>query len=75
MIQELDAPTLAVGKSDTILQVLPTALRFWEKLGLSPRAGAKDVNAFVLYEGSEDEREDRIAAWLDRLSQAYAVSI
>lgn len=72
-MQELDEPLLAVGKSNTIIQVLPSALRFWDKLGLTPRAGKKDLNAFVLYDGGE-EKEQQLASWLDRVSAAYDVS-
>lgn len=72
-IQELDCPLLAVGKADTIIQVLPSALRFWEKLGLTPRAGSKDVNSFVLFEGSEDDKEQQLADWLNGVSAAYEV--
>ncbi|CCM01039.1 uncharacterized protein FIBRA_03087 [Fibroporia radiculosa] len=68
----LEPPVLAVGKADSIIQVLPTALRFWEKLGLRPRAGQKDVNAYVFYESANDEREVEIAHWLDRVSAAYS---
>ena len=72
--QELDSPSLAVGKSNTIIKVLPSALRFWEKLGLGPRAGPKDVSAFVIYEGSDDEKEQLLENWLEKVSQVYTVS-
>lgn len=64
---------LSVGKSDAIVQVLPAALRFWEKLGLKPRGGGKDVTAFVLFEGSNEARIDQIYSWLQSLSQTYEV--
>ena len=64
---------LAVSKSDAIIQVLPTALRFWEKLGLRPRGGAKDATVFVFFEGANDTREAEIASWLNALSQTYSV--
>ncbi|KAF7799121.1 hypothetical protein EIP86_010351 [Pleurotus ostreatoroseus] len=70
-MQELDEPLLAVGKSDTIIQVLPSALRFWDKLGLTPRAGKKDLNAFVLYDG--EDKEQQLASWLNKVSVAYEV--
>ena len=65
---------LTIAKSDTLIQVLPASLRFWKKLGLGPRAGRKDVNAFILYEGSEEAKEEQFAKWLDRVSKAYTVS-
>ena len=62
-----------VSKSDSVMHMLPTALRFWEKLGLRPRGGSKDVTAFVFFEGTDDAREAEIAAWLTSLSETYAV--
>ena len=72
-MQELDEPFLAVGKSDAIIQVLPSALRFWDKLGLTPRAGKKDLNAFVLYD--DEDKEQQLASWLDKVSVAYEVCL
>ncbi|OSX60611.1 hypothetical protein POSPLADRAFT_1048016 [Postia placenta MAD-698-R-SB12] len=75
-------PTLSTGtlravyspvcKSDAIVQVMPTALRFWEKLGLGPKAGLKNVTAFVFYEAGGPERESQIAAWIDQVSATYS---
>lgn len=62
-----------LGKGDAVVQLSPTSLRFWEKLGLSPRAGPKDVTTFVFFEGSDEERENEIEAWLGRASAAYSV--
>lgn len=71
--REVDPPMLAVGKSDALMQVLPAALRFWEKLGLRPRGGNKDVTAFVFFEGGSDTREAELSDWLELLGQTYAV--
>lgn len=65
---------LAIGKSDTIVHILPTGLRFWEKLGLSPRSGSKNVTAFIFFEGGGDERELQMEHWLNRVSTTYGVS-
>ena len=64
---------LSVGKSNALIQVLPSALRFWTKLGLRPRGGNKDVTAFVLFEGSSEAREEQAAEWLESVSRAYEV--
>jgi mediator of RNA polymerase II transcription subunit 13, fungi type len=72
-LKEVEQPMLAVSKSDTVMQVLPAALRFWEKLGLRPRGGAKDVTAFTFFDSTGETREAEIADWLDSLSQAYLV--
>ncbi|RPD62123.1 hypothetical protein L226DRAFT_463453 [Lentinus tigrinus ALCF2SS1-7] len=72
-LQTLESPMLVIGKGDAVIQVSPTSLRFWEKLGLSPRAGPKDVTAFVFFEGSDEERETEVETWLGKVSTAYSV--
>lgn len=73
-LRTLEPPLLAVGKDETVVQLSSTSLRFWEKLGLTPRAGPKDVTAFIFYEGADEERETELESWLDKVSTAYAVS-
>ncbi|TFK64911.1 hypothetical protein BDN72DRAFT_825113 [Pluteus cervinus] len=70
-IQVMDMPSLAVGKGDAVIQVLPAALRFWEKLGLGPRGGPKDFTAFVLFEDEGEERRNQVASWLSNFAVAY----
>ena len=72
----LESPLLAVSKGESVIQLSPTSVRFWEKLGLSPRAGPKDVVAFVFFEEKKDEdRETEIENWLVKVSAAYSVCI
>jgi hypothetical protein len=63
----------SVAKADAVIQILPTALRFWEKLGLGPRGGKKDVTAFILFEGDGNERLEQADNWLGSISAAYGV--
>ena len=72
----LDDPLLALGRGDSVIQVLPSALRFWEKIGLSPLSGKKDVVCYALYEPNESDAniEAFVAPWLERISQVYIVS-
>jgi hypothetical protein len=53
--------------------MLPTVVRFWEKEGLGPRGGTKDVVAFALFEESEDNG-DLVKAWMERVARVYSVS-
>ncbi|KAI0829265.1 mediator complex subunit 13 C-terminal-domain-containing protein [Trametes gibbosa] len=71
-LQCLEPPMLAVGKDEAIVQLASTSLRFWEKLGLTPRAGPKDVTAFVFYEGADEDHETEIETWLEKVSAAYS---
>ncbi|EMD41184.1 hypothetical protein CERSUDRAFT_111735 [Gelatoporia subvermispora B] len=71
-VELLEPPMLALGKSEAIVHVLPTALRFWEKLGLGPRAGAKDLVAYMLFEDTTEERQEQLSQWMARVSSAYS---
>lgn len=64
---------LTVSKSDAIIQVLPSALRFWDKLGLGPRGGKKNVTAFALFEDDGEEKQYQVERWLGSMSATYAV--
>ena len=72
-LEQLEAPFLSVAKSEAVIQVLPSALRFWDKLGLSPRAGKKDVCTFVFFEESDEARVGVVDKWLQWVSSTYTV--
>ncbi|KAH9978217.1 hypothetical protein BGW80DRAFT_800006 [Lactifluus volemus] len=71
VLEQLEPPFLSVAKSDALIQVLPTALRFWDKLGLSPRAGKKDVCAFVFFEELDEASVTAVDKWLQWVSSTY----
>ncbi|OJA18387.1 hypothetical protein AZE42_00715 [Rhizopogon vesiculosus] len=71
-LQRLDAPMYSVGKSGCVVQVLPSALRFWEKLGLTPRGGKRDVVAFVFLEEGDLEKQHQAGVWLNKMSAGYS---
>ncbi|KAJ3540572.1 hypothetical protein NMY22_g4236 [Coprinellus aureogranulatus] len=64
-------PSISIGKGDAVVQVLPTALRFWQKLGLGPKGGRKDVEVYSFYEDSGDQRRSTVDAWLTAAGAAY----
>lgn len=70
----LELPSLVVGKSGVAIQTLPPVARFWDKLGLSPRSGPKDVVAFILFEDKGQHRFSEVEDLLYRLSIVYKVS-
>ncbi|KAF8131078.1 mediator complex subunit 13 C-terminal-domain-containing protein [Boletus edulis] len=72
LLQRMDTPTISVGKGDSIIQVLPASLRFWEKLGLTPRAGKKDLTAFLFFEESGLDKQLLAETWLKKLSTTYS---
>jgi mediator of RNA polymerase II transcription subunit 13, fungi type len=69
---QLDSPSLLVSKTNSILTILPSALRFWEKLGLGPRAGKKDVQAYVCFQDGSI-RAQAASAWLKDVGVVYNV--
>ncbi|KAJ7099336.1 mediator complex subunit 13 C-terminal-domain-containing protein [Mycena belliarum] len=70
-VQALDSPMISIGKADAVIQILPTALRFWEKLGLTPRGGGKNATAFVLFEDDGDARQQFAETWLAKITAVY----
>lgn len=74
-LQRLDPPMFSVGKSGCVVQVLPSALRFWEKLGLTPHGGKRDVVAFLFFEEGGSEKEHQAELWLKKMSAGYSVSL
>lgn len=63
-----------VGKADGIVYMTPPALRFWSKMGLTPRSGPKDVVVFFLYEdGSKPSGE--VESWAKRVCSVYNVRL
>jgi mediator of RNA polymerase II transcription subunit 13 len=73
-LTRLEEPHIYVGKAGTVLSLLPSALPFWEKLGLQPRGGQKDVVAYaVVDEGIVSAHA--AAAWVRALGAVYAVSV
>lgn len=73
-LEPLEPPMISIGKGDAVIQVMPTALRFWEKLGLDPKGGRKDFSAYVLYEDDGGEqRQTLVDMWLANVSNVYQV--
>jgi mediator of RNA polymerase II transcription subunit 13 len=71
-LQPMEAPMISIGKGEAVIQVLPPALRFWEKLGLTPKGGRKNVAAFVMFE--ENARKQHfMEKWLMGFRSAYQV--
>ncbi|KAJ7799951.1 hypothetical protein B0H14DRAFT_3113979 [Mycena olivaceomarginata] len=70
-LQVLDSPMISIGKADAVIQILPTALRFWEKARPSPRGGRKNATVFVLFEDDGDARQQLVENWLAKITAIY----
>lgn len=73
---------LSIAKGDVVLDVKPPSLRFWEKLGLSPKGGTKDFEALVLFEDDAlgggggmggEARRVWVEGWVEGLRDVYRV--
>lgn len=72
-LQLLSAPLITVSKGDAVIQVLPPAVRFWEKLGLGPKGGRKDGTVFVLFEDAGEQRMQQVENWMEMVAATYEV--
>ena len=72
-LQMLQLPRISIGRAGLVHSMLPTAIRFWEKEGLGPRGGSKDVVAFALFEENDDDKSKLVEAWLERVGRVYNV--
>ncbi|KAL4075601.1 mediator complex subunit 13 C-terminal-domain-containing protein [Scleroderma citrinum] len=71
-IQRLEPPMFSVGKGESIVQLLPSSLRFWRKLGLTPCGGKKDVTAYLLFEDNGPLKQHPAKSWLQKMSSVYS---
>ncbi|KAF2181096.1 hypothetical protein K469DRAFT_265205 [Zopfia rhizophila CBS 207.26] len=55
-IYPINPPHIRVRRSDTLWDLLPPALSFWEPLGLSPCSLPKNIVAFCIYPHSDSLR-------------------
>lgn len=66
----MPAPSVHLQRAGSRWDMLPSAVNFWESLGLEPASGSKDLNVYVLYPENND-LEDAVSSFLDNAKQAY----
>ncbi|PTB77810.1 hypothetical protein M440DRAFT_1224306 [Trichoderma longibrachiatum ATCC 18648] len=69
-LYQIPSPHLEVQRADTKLSVLPSAVSFWESLGLSPSSGSKNINAICVFPGWPG-MGDNVQTFLDRVKSVY----
>ncbi|KAL7817196.1 mediator complex subunit 13 C-terminal domain-containing protein [Trichoderma gracile] len=69
-LYQIPSPHLEVQRADTKLSVLPSAVSFWDSLGLSPSSGSKNINAFCVFPGWPG-MGDNVQTFLDRIKSVY----
>lgn len=66
----LAASFVRANRSDSVWEMAPTALSFWEALGLSPVSGSKDIRHFCMAPNNP-VLEDPVTEFLLNLKAAY----
>ncbi|KAK4134930.1 hypothetical protein BT67DRAFT_420442 [Trichocladium antarcticum] len=66
----IPAPHVVVRRYENQLSVLPSAVSFWETLGLGPVQGPKDIVSICVFPMADGMR-DNAAAFLDRVQSTY----
>lgn len=67
---QIPPPHLELRRQESRLSVLPSAVRFWETLGLGPSQGSKNVHAVCVFPGL-DGVADFAGILLERLHNVY----
>lgn len=67
---QISPPHVELRRNDTKLSVLPSAVDFWEILGLGPSQGPKDVHSVCVFPNI-DGMADSAGVFLDRLRSVY----
>ncbi|TWU77729.1 mediator of RNA polymerase II transcription subunit 13 [Metarhizium rileyi] len=71
-LYQIPGPHLEVRRSDARLSVLPSAVAFWESLGLAPSSGNKDITAVCVFPGWKG-MVDNVKTFLGRIKSVYEV--
>ncbi|KAK9239972.1 mediator complex subunit 13 C-terminal-domain-containing protein [Lipomyces kononenkoae] len=66
----IEPPHFSFMRMNSVLEVLPPALRFWQIFGFAPQSGRKDVVSFIVYPGS-DGMTSAASSFLERLKPVY----
>lgn len=69
-IYPIAPPRVRVRRGDSLWDLLPTSLAFWEPLGLSPTSGPKNVLSYCIYPPNED-LVDPLESFFDCLGSVY----
>lgn len=71
-LERLEAPRVLVGCQGSLTEFDATALRFWDKLGLSGAGGSRAVSVLALHSASKsDGWREEAHLWLERLRHAF----
>lgn len=66
---------MALLREQTIIHVVPAAIHFWDKLGLSPLHGPKDISSSFAIFRPDDVQSASVDRWLHDVAECYAVCL
>ncbi|KAK6442771.1 mediator of RNA polymerase II transcription subunit 13 [Oleoguttula sp. CCFEE 5521] len=69
-VQSLAVPYMRVTRASDKLELLPTAMQFWDALGLGPVSGAKNVRYYCVAPKAEHV-EEALESFMHTVGQAY----
>lgn len=69
-IYPIAPPRVRVRRGDSLWDLLPTSLAFWEPLGLAPTSGSKNILSYCIYPPNED-LVDPLESFFDCLGSVY----
>ncbi|KAI1380529.1 mediator complex subunit 13 C-terminal-domain-containing protein [Hypoxylon crocopeplum] len=67
---QIPSPHFELRRYESKLSVLPSAVAFWESLGLSPSPGNKDINAICIFPEFDGLADDMLV-FTDRMRSIY----
>ncbi|KAJ1338401.1 mediator of RNA polymerase II transcription subunit 13 [Microdochium nivale] len=67
---QIPTPRFDLRRNESKLSVVPSAISFWESLGLSPSQGAKDISAINIFPNFGGLPEDALI-FVDRMRSMY----
>jgi hypothetical protein len=78
VIEAASEPKFFIGSGASVIQALPSILRFWNKVDVTPLSGPKDLGAIAVVPSDgpwSNSRSRTVGAWMQRLTSAYTVSV
>lgn len=66
----MPAPSVHLQRAGSSWDMLPSAVNFWESLGLEPASGPKDLSVYMIYP-ENNGLEGATLGFLDNVKQAY----
>lgn len=71
VLVRLESPLTSIRRAGSNMNMLPSALAFWEELGLAPVSGPKDVMTFCIPPNTKEYLAQPIERFMRSMTDAY----